>query len=208
MNSHKLILNITLLLMIAMGFTLNSCSERHLEEVRGQSPIPQLAMSVPVEDLISEVVYCGCTAPPPPFGTAMNLQYVPGIKNVKNPGFSASVSKVGDCEMEGYDLPSNECKCTGKRYFLEFNQNYSFSDFQSIQVTNQSDQPIWWDTIPNGDGIYAKLPFKAKFAWTNANAGNSLPTADQITDGGICIIGIVTDPRPPTQEPEPVGENE
>ena len=208
MNSRKLFFKLALLLMIAMGFTLNACSERHLEEARGQSPTAQLAMSIPQNDLTSDVVYCGCIAPPPPFATAKTIAFVPGKKDIKNPGFSVTVNKVGDCEMEGYELPTTECFCQKRRYYLEFNQNYNLSDFQSYQVTRLSGAPAEWEVLPNGDGIYATTPFIARFEWSNANIGNPIPTADQITDGGICIIGILTDPRPPTQEPEPEGENE
>jgi hypothetical protein len=208
MKFSKLVFNLALLFVIATGFTLSSCSDRRLDEVRDPSPIAQLAMSVPDSDLSPEVLYCGCIAPPPPFGTSKTITYLSGIKNVKNPGFSVSVNKTSDCEMEGYDLPTTECVCLKKWYYLEFNQNYSFSDFQSYQVSKLDGTPTEWRVFPNEDGIYTNTPFIAKFQWSNANIGNPIPTAAQITDGGICIIGIVTDPRPPIQAPEPEGENE
>jgi hypothetical protein len=189
MKFSKLVFNLALLFVIATGFTLSSCSDRRLDEVRDPSPIAQLAMSVPDSDLSPEVLYSGS-------------------KNVKNPGFSVSVNKTSDCEMEGYDLPTTECVCLKKWYYLEFNQNYSFSDFQSYQVSKLDGTPTEWRVFPNEDGIYTNTPFIAKFQWSNANIGNPIPTAAQITDGGICIIGIVTDPRPPIQAPEPEGENE
>ena len=209
MNSRKLFFKFALLLMIAMGFTLSACSERHLEEVHDQSPIAQLDMTVPGADLYDDVLDCGCSAPPPRLGTAMQLDYVPGgIENGMNPGFSATVTHVSDCDMRRCEYSSIECQCIGRRYYLSFNQNYSLSDFQDIEVTKLNGQPLSEAYfMPDGDGIYATQPFKAKFIWTDSNAGNPMPTNSEITDGGICIIGIVTDPRPPL-EPRPIGINQ
>lgn len=181
---------------------LSACNDKEVAQLTGKSPVPQLDFGVPASDNTSDVIFCGCNTPPPQIATSIEITALATPKG-QNKKFQVKVNKLSDCDMSSCSANNGDCHCVGRRYFLSFNNNYQIGDFESI-VLKKHDGISGLEKfyMANGDGIYAKQPFIATFEWTAANNNNPIPTAAQLSDGGICIIGVLTDPNePPALEP-------
>lgn len=106
--------------------------------------------------------------------------------------FYVSLRKTSECN--GNLLYPHSCQFTGKRYYLSFLNGLDRDDFQEPHAldTNGKDLQVY---DGDSDGmLYVKEPADIYFRWSDANQGNLAPTISEVSAGGICIIGVITDP--------------
>ena len=185
-------------LLFTLLMQLFSCSSAELEEVVGNKPSIQHSISQDLGFTLAgfpaSVGYCGCfdSIAAPTVSTSLSINSLGHTPGNPPSQFKATVNSLSDCNMTGFS-PSGECQCIGKIYYLKFNGNYQKEDFSNIQLTRLDGSFLQHEYLPNNDGIWTNKPFIANLTWDPLSPIPPLPSTTQLTSGGICIIGILTD---------------
>lgn len=122
--------------------------------------------------------------------------------------FAVQVTKSGSCSFTR--ASDKKCAITGTMVSLGFVDSEDFnapsmSKIEHVAVFNSSGGAMSYDENDNGVSVPGAgsviVCFKLKPAYSSLNVTNS-----DFSSGGLCIIGIVTDPDPPV-DPDPINNN-
>ncbi|MEM7039355.1 MAG: hypothetical protein AAF570_20450 [Bacteroidota bacterium] len=178
-------------------FVLTSCADRVADEVAASAPTLQADLPPDADKGDGEI--CFCLQPPWTFGTS--LQVLNGTD--KGFDFAIGVSATSQCNME---LLNDVQKCTVDHmdYFIGFAQNtgcpvdLGFFDAIEAYDVNGDEVPLELDYVSNGVLLQKPYP-EAKVYFRFSEDKPCTPVVDEtaFVSGGICIIGIITDPLDP-----------
>ena len=108
--------------------------------------------------------------------------------------YAVTVTPSSSCNPA---LAGGNCALYRRDFHLDFNPSsfpsYSAYNFENISLFDLEGQPLSYSIKPGGTGILANEPFVACFRFKTQYASNPL-TSVHLRSGGICIIGIITDP--------------
>lgn len=119
--------------------------------------------------------------------------------------FAVTLQKTGDCSLPVSSVHPSICTTGARERWITMdwqalNAPNKLEDFAEIKVVPNITGP---GPVPQGPGtlvmtnsdrsaLYLAQDATVYFRW--ASSAQYIPTASQITTGGICIIGIITDP--------------
>lgn len=210
MKNKKFLFSLLSILFLFGTLQLSSCSSSEIDQLKDESP--SLQFSVPsftdFGPVPGNITCCNCYNPGTPFETFTSI-----FQNPKGApkGFRAEVTGTSTCST-GSCSTGGTCNGIFKRYILFFEEtvpgNYLLSDFQDYSVTSLNGSPLAYQINTQNNAIMTNQPFKVQFTWNASNLSNPTPTTNKLQSGGICIIGVITDPSPLPGDPIPVGHGD
>lgn len=140
---------------------------------------------------------CECGPACSTFGIAPTMLPLPS-QNPEAYDFAVSLRKTSECN--GSLLDASTCHYTGERYEFSFpgdphlNNFVSLSYFEKIHAYDLLNDEIQAFEGSTGSGLFVNYPADIYFKWKTDFEWIGTPPESDLRAGGICIIGIITDP--------------
>lgn len=184
-------------LTVFMLGSITGCNYMDDQSSSSNAPILQSDLKPPGERPDDpDKVDCRCITPG---GWNFTTSHV--ITPPENSNFDFGIGVMGETDCDMNHVVGSKCRLDGKKYFLSFNEEYqcplSLSDFSSIEVFTENGNLLPFELDVPNNGIYVPLEYPGctvNFKWDSGTACPQQAVHQAFRTGGICIIGIVTDP--------------
>lgn len=130
---------------------------------------------------------------------------VDGAQQVKDESyhFKVRVIKTSDCPAA--TLTNNSCQFKRDQLTVQFPADPDLLNYVQLEhfaridaYKPDTDQPLNLYEGPNTSALVVYESADIYFRWADDQSGRPTPELSEVETGGICIIGIITDPRFPT----------